>query len=278
MQEAEYYAGLPEDDPRREYMQPGRGKPSDREQRVQMMVDNGTPPEIATGIATGQFVVRTNPYSQQPEVVNLADGRVVFDGNTQTGAPAASQGDPGASAPDPAAPAAEQGRPSYIPESVDPTDATGASGFVGGLVNQVSDLFGQGVPFPEIEEAAEALNTTQILTMSLLQAEIPGRPSQFLLQKLEKLTVDAKSLARADERSITRLKQTRDLIKHEVDRVERDILARPQDFKPADMTKARLNSSQLKSLLKAYDAMLGTVATRRDESQPGLEQFDKRRR
>ena len=152
----------------------------------------------------------------------------------------------------------------------------GASGFFGGLVNQVSDLFGQGVPFPEIEEAAEALNTTQILTMSLLQAEVPGRPSQFLLEKLEKLTVDAKSLARADERSITRLKQTRDLIKNEADRIEKDILARPQEFRPTDMTKARLNASQLKSLLKAYDAMLGTMGRRRDESRPGLDQFRRR--
>jgi muramidase (phage lysozyme) len=271
-------------------------KPTDRERRVQMLTETGVPEDIAKGIAAGRYYVSRHPVSQEAQVVDIASGQIVYGapGNTTAGqagggeaVPVEPQGPPQAG-PDGAMPGAAEvpgvghppgapAIPSFVPEDTDPTKATGLSGAITGVVNAVSDLFGQGLPFPEHDKAAEALNSMKVYTMSALQAEIPGRPSQFLLERIEKLTVDPRSILRADERAINRLEQTRDLLQTEIDRIQRDIIARPGEFRPNELTNARLNSSQLQSLLRAYDTMLNTAARRRSEGRPGLEQFDRRR-
>lgn len=135
---------------------------------------------------------------------------------------------------------------------------TGPSGVFGSLANTISEALGGSLPQPKVEEAVQALQNLRIQTITMAQEAIPGRPSNYLMQQLDKLAVQPNSLLMGDERAKIRLQQTRDILQQEASRVENEILKRPQNFTPATLAKARNNFGQMRSLIQQYDQIIGS--------------------
>lgn len=154
----------------------------------------------------------------------------------------------------PAAPAGE----SAIAPGTNIPSATGGSGFFGGIANTVADMVGSKLPYPDIEQATQALKNLQVQTVTLLQDAVPGRPSNYLLKQLEDLAVKPGSLLMADQRAKERLSSTKGMLQAEVKRIENEVLARPQQFTAAQLGKARNSHGQLRQLLAEYDTVINS--------------------
>jgi hypothetical protein len=153
--------------------------------------------------------------------------------------------------PAPSAPAATS-----VPADIDAPTATGGSGFFGGIANTIADMVGKGMPYPKTEQASQALTNLRVRTVTMAQDAIPGRPSNYLMQQLDKLAVQPNSLLMADQRAKVRFEQTREMLKQEAERMERDILKRPQSYTKAVLAKVRNSHSQIKQLVGEYDAVI----------------------
>lgn len=164
--------------------------------------------------------------------------------------------DGGAPAP---APAATPGQ-TAVPADIDAPAATGGSGFFGNIANTIADMVGKGMPYPKTEQASQALANLRVRTVTMAQDAIPGRPSNYLMQQLDKLAVQPNSLLMADQRAKVRFEQTRDMLNQEADRMDRDILKRPQSYTKAVLAKARNSHSQIKQLVGEYDAVINSFA------------------
>ena len=189
--------------------------------------------ERAVGIATNRFVVSTNAITNESVVLDIATGEPVGEKLE---------------------PLPEADVPSIIPEDIDTNVATGIPGAVKNAVNLIKDAVGAGVQFPKAQEATEALNSIQVLTTTKLQAAVPGRPSVFLLEQFKGLTVTPNSIFQGEDRSKTRLEQTRRLLDGEIQRMEQEVL--PLELDPKTRVETQLNLSMMKRLRDAYDGLL----------------------
>lgn len=218
-------------------------KPTALESRVNMLVESGVPREVAQGIASGRYTVSRDPISGTAQVIDKSSGQLVFDGRSQGG-----------------------GRPdvptvtppevsSSVPSDTDYSKATGASGFFGWGLNTVTDLFAGTLAAPEVERASQGLTNLQVRTQTALQAGVPGRPSNYLMERLDRLAVQPNSVLMGDARAYERIRQTRDMLREEVERMDRDILSHPENFRPQQIADTRANKSQLESLLRNYEVV-----------------------
>ena len=171
-----------------------------------------------------------------------------------------------------AAPA--EGEPSAIPQPVplltQPVHgalAVGVRGFMGKNINTIVDALGGRLPFPRLEEASQALTNLNVQTVTLLQDAVPGRPSNLLMQKLEELAVRPASLFMGDERAKIRLTQTRNMLKQEVDRIEREILRNPQLYTQSQLSASRNSFGQLQQLVQEYDQIISAFRGRNVREQ-----------
>ena len=147
------------------------------------------------------------------------------------------------------------------PPSVRGSAATGGSGFFGNIANTAADMLGAQMPRPDIEQASQALKNLRIQTITMAQDAIPGRPSNYLMQQLDKLAVEPNSLLMADQRAATRLNQTRAMLQQEATRMEREVLSRPQQYTASQLAKTRNSFGQLRQLVGEYDRMITSFGT-----------------
>ncbi len=147
-----------------------------------------------------------------------------------------------------------------LPEDIDIALGTGFSGAIGTAINKVTDFFGAGLAFPSVTEATEALRDLGINTKIVLQAQVPGRPSNLLLQEFGKIQVEPGKLLTGRAESLSRLAQTRNFIATELNRIDTDVLSNPTAFLPKEISDTRVNRSQLARLLEAYDQVLQRTA------------------
>lgn len=157
--------------------------------------------------------------------------------------------------------------PSTLPNDVDYSQATGSSGFWGNKANTITGLFGKEF-FPEVERGGQALTNLQVRTQTGLQQAIPGRPSNYLMEQIRQLTVDPYSMFQGDDRSVERLRQTRDMIQTELFRMEKDILSQPHLFGEKDISDTQESSSVLKGLLADYNTVLDSFGGGQSQNQP----------
>jgi hypothetical protein len=225
------------------------------QERVSTLVASGVPKNIAQGIAGGRYTTSRDPINGTAQVVDKATGKIVFDG-TQGGQPTPGQTAPGGAP------------PANTPPGTDMAAGTGASGFFGNMVNTISDAFGAGLAYPQVEKASQALTNLKVRTQTAMQASVPGRPSNYLMEQLGKLSVTPNSLLQGDARATERLRQTRDMLQEEVARMETDILGNAAGFSPKQVAETRANVSQLKGLLKNYDAVVSNMGEGKGP-QPG---------
>lgn len=229
-----------------------RPKASDRQEQIRMLMQSGLSYQTAVGIATGRYKTTKDPMSGETEVIDVATGRPVDRMDPQKAKAVEMAG--GAAGGVEAKGSAEA---TSMPRGVDMSIATGADGFFKNAGNTVAGVFGEH-PFPETERAVQALTNLYARSVTVLQDAVPGKPSTHLMKMLEKLAVNPADLRQGDGRAKERLRQTRDMLATEMERIDRDILAPDQmrRYRPTDISTARLSRSQLQGLLADYDAVL----------------------
>lgn len=84
---------------------------------------------------------------------------------------------------------AEDATPKIITPDVDAQEAVGATGFWQHRWGQLGDAFGLGSPDNPNRKATERMQTLANQTQLYLQDAVPGRPSNYLLQMMEKQTI-----------------------------------------------------------------------------------------
>jgi hypothetical protein len=170
--------------------------------------------------------------------------------------------------PAPSGQAQAPGAPSATKPPIQFQEGVGLPGLAGWVGNTASDLFGGKLPAPEAEKAWQGLTNLQIRTQTSMQASIPGRPSNYLMEQLKRLSVDPGSLTQGPKRAYERLSSTRDMLREEIDRMETDILANPGDFSRKEISDTRANRSQLNTILKNYDTVIESFDKARQAETP----------
>lgn len=221
---------------------------SSLQERVAALLATGVDEQRALGIAAGRYQVSVNPLTNERQVFDVATGERVGDELPER---------------------RPEDVPSMIPEGIDAQLATGAPGAFRNVVNIVGDAFGAGTAFPQAKEATEALRSLQLFTTTTMQSEVPGRPSNFLLERLESLTVQPNSLLQGEEGAKTRLQQTQRLINGEISRLENDVL--PMELPPDIRVETELNLTQLKRLNAAYEDLITSFEAGGGDVSPELQ-------
>lgn len=235
--------------------------------RQQLLLQSGlskargalTEEQLAAGIAANRFVVSVNPQDNSRVVIDLAappgqDNIVGVIDNNGAAVPIGATAEPGAAAKAP----------------IDASAAVGIAGALQNTINTISDFIGKGAAYPDALKAETELNKLNVITTTTLQAAVPGRPSNFLLKKLETLEVPPNAATIGTARSLNRLKSIRDMISTELMRMKRDVLTKKGSFKPNVYQEARGNYSQLSELLKAYDKLIENY-NRAEKKRPPLD-------
>ena len=225
--------------------------PSELDRKIQALTAGGeVPPAIAAGIAAGRFAAVADPVSGQPKIIDKATGRVV-DVAAAAAAPAPAATTPAATAP----------APSAIPPNVDFSQATGIGAPFRRAANVATGLFFGESQFPETSAATNALEDLRSRTITSFATEVPGRPTNYTQQLMESATVDPYALLQSDPAALSRLGQTRRRIQAEIDRIETDITGKDGQapkmaVKPEELSRTRVNLSQLKRLREEYDQVI----------------------
>jgi len=204
------------------------------QQKRDAMIAGGMDADTATNIATGRWVTSRNPISGQADIIDKATGRKIGEA-----APA-----------EEAAPA-----PTTVPADVSYGAALGGEGLISGMANTVADAIGMDLPAPQAERASQALKNLQTRTATILQSSIPGRPSNYLMQQFEGLTVTPGSLFQGEQRSKERLGQTRDLIRRAIDDANA-VISNSGSFQPSQVAEARQSKIAFEGLLRDYEIIL----------------------
>jgi hypothetical protein len=206
----------------------------DRTLKVRQLVDSGLDPALAKGIAAGRYVVSKDPITGVPAVVDIATGQPV------SGAPGAPAAQPVPVGP-PAGGAGDFG------------DATGPSGAIKSTVNTIVGAVGGSIPNKATEDRINALNRLNLTTRTVLATEIQGRPSNYLLQALDKVTIQPGSFLEGDDRSLSKLTETQRLIDIRINQVApiANGIAGPQEAR-----KAIQHLQELRQLRAEYDTVI----------------------
>lgn len=227
----------------------GMKKPSAFEEKVDALTKTGVDRDRAIGIVSGRFATSVNPADGSRTVIDKATGR-------QVGRPV-TQNIPRVKAPE--AP------------KIDVEPGVGGEGLLKDTINTITDLFGAGMFFPEAAKATSALKRLQVVTQTTLQDAVPGRPSNYLMQRLDKMTVSPANLLQGEQRAQINLKETRDLIATSVNTIDQYL---DQSLKATTRQKWDLKRRQLKQLQSQYDEIItgfgggsatGTISPEREQ-------------
>lgn len=226
----------------------GGGKPSATQEKIDLLTSTGVPRDRAIGIATGRFVTSRDPVSGHVSLMDKATGQVEPATREEVQVAADVQAE-----------AAQPGEPDIRPqvqiEGADYTGATGGTGLFANVVNTITDAIGAGLMFPESEKAATALKNLSIRTETTLQDAVPGRPSNYLLERLSKLAVEPGSLLTGDARALDRLTQTKALIDGAIHE-NRQIIANSGNYRPVTVDAARTKLYAMRQLSTDYKAII----------------------
>ena len=241
---------------------PVEPRQSDIERRIDLMVQNGVPREMAVGLSTGQFETRQDPQDGSITIIDRSNGRILFGPNAggMIGQPAA-----------PAAPAAPvaPGAPG-APGNVDFRGAIGAPGLVAETANFVADLFGgRNLPAPQAAAGAQALRNLDTRTRMFLQSAIPGRPSNYLMEMIGGLTVSPAEIRLGPERATERIQQTSRFLEQTVRELEEISGGQGTGrFTRQDIGEANRVLVSLRPLLNDYRTLEGALTRQPERAAP----------
>lgn len=151
----------------------------------------------------------------------------------------------------------------YVPPAVPPLDpirhpaaAFGTRAVIARGINTVAEAIGGRLPFERTEEALQAIENLRVQTITMAQDAIPGRPSNYLMQQLDRLAVQPGSILMGQNRARIRLIQTRNMLLQEANRVEREILRNPNKYSASELARSRNSFGMLQQLVQQYDQVI----------------------
>lgn len=143
-----------------------------------------------------------------------------------------------------------------IGPSIDYTKGAGPSGFWSDIINTASGAVGGRSIAPEAQEAGIALADIASRTKVALAEEISGRPSNIVINEIDRLVAHPNRLLQGDEETSKLLTRMRGRIGSEMKRINTELSERPELFSKSDVSKMLTKHSQLESLSKEYDAII----------------------
>lgn len=146
--------------------------------------------------------------------------------------------------------------PKIITPEVQPGEAVGFKGVWQSGVNKIADAFGAGNPQDPNKVATDRLDALGNQTQLYLQDAVPGRPSNYLLQMLEKQAVRPNQMFMGEAGAQTRAQSTIAVIDTGLSDLAR-ILNNPTGYSQNDIAQARDGYSRLSQLKAEYNALLG---------------------
>lgn len=159
--------------------------------------------------------------------------------------------------------AVEEYVPPTVPAAVPPLDAIrypaaafGTRAVIARNINTLAEAVGGRLPFERTEEALQAIENLRVQTITMAQDAIPGRPSNYLMQQLDRLAVQPGSIFMGQDRARIRLIQTRNMLLQEANRVEREILRQPEKFSPSVLARSRNSFGMIQQLVQQYNQVI----------------------
>lgn len=146
--------------------------------------------------------------------------------------------------------------PKIITPEVQPEEAVGFKGVWQSGINKLADAFGAGNPQDPNKVATDRLEALGNQTQLYLQDAVPGRPSNYLLQMLEKQAVRPNQLFMGEAGAQTRAQSTIAVIDTGLSDLAR-ILNNPSGYSQNDIAQARDGYNRLSQLKAEYNALLG---------------------
>ena len=150
--------------------------------------------------------------------------------------------------------------PRIITPEVQPDEALGLYGAIFNIWDKGADAISLGNPAAPTKVATERLETLGNQTQLYLQDAVPGKPSNYLLQMMEKQAIRPNQLTLGKAGAAARADATKAIIETGLSDLAR-ILNNPQGYSSADIAKARDSYSRLSILKSEYDA-LGAALSR----------------
>jgi hypothetical protein len=219
------------------------------QRKIEEMIANGVPPQIASGLATGQIRLVTNDIDGSVRAIDMATGREIFNPDSPRQPPPVTGATP------PPAVAGTTG--ATIPsDGVDYPGATGLPGAATSVANTIADMFGGTLPAPERERAAQALTNLATRTQMHLQTAIPGRPSNYLMEMIGGLTLRPNEITVGPQRAAERVRQTRQFVGQTIKEMEEVAGGAGQRrFSREQIAQANLALQSLRPLLADYQTL-----------------------
>lgn len=156
--------------------------PSARQEQLDMLIQSGVDEATARGIVAGRFKMGRDEY-----------GRSAVQDMAQAGGLPASV---------PASPQqAAEGGAAPQPPGFSAADAFGASSIAGRAANVPADVFGLDLPAPQSEAAASGVRAFNEGVKRTIVDAYSGRPSNYLMQNIERLLPDPDSVSIGDQRA-----------------------------------------------------------------------------
>lgn len=210
------------------------------EAKIQRLMETGLSRTEAVAIADNRYVVSRDPISGEAHILDKASGERI-GGATQ----------------EQLAEYESPPRQTLIPPDLDLTKGTGAAAAFRTAWNRVRDATGFGLSEggEEVERAVQTLNNLSLQTEVALAQEIAGRPSNYLLERLREVTVEPARILQGDNTARERLRATTALIDQKIAMVD-DVVRNPSAYRPAEVSQARRNRTQLQFLKEQYDEAL----------------------
>lgn len=146
--------------------------------------------------------------------------------------------------------------PKIITPEVQPGEAVGFKGMWQSNINKLADAFGAGNPQDPNKVATDRLEALGNQTQLYLQDAVPGRPSNYLLQMLEKQAVRPNQLFMGEAGAQTRAQSTIAVIDTGLSDLAR-IINNPSGYSKNDLAQARDGYNRLSQLKAEYNALLG---------------------
>jgi hypothetical protein len=224
------------------------------ESRIQRM-EEVVPRADAIRIATGIYETTRDPISGVAQVIDKSTGQLVFDGRTAERLAETME-------------STDDAR-SGMPGDTDFSLATGVGGKARSIGNTIFDLFSANLPNPEAERASQSLQNLQVRTQIALAEDVAGRPSNYLLQRFDKLAVSPNEITMGPNRARERFAQTLSLLYARDEDLD-GVLKNPSNFQPAQVAAARLDKTRINRLIKDYESVLESFGSGANRGGPAV--------
>ncbi len=145
-------------------------------------------------------------------------------------------------------------QPQIVTTDVEPGEALGLKGVWQSGVNRALDAAGFGNAQDPNRVATERLESLANQTQLYLQDAVPGRPSNYLLQMMERQAIRPNNLFVGGATGAARAKATMGVIDTGINDLA-NIINNPQSYSKTDVAKARQGYARLSQLKSEYRAL-----------------------